>query len=102
MNNLNYLSLERNANSSNKFQSTLFVVPIGSDDFQLTIDILKLYFAQRTRSDKSFWLIGIKMDKNADEISTITTRFSVLDLDYDDDVYVYTLGGEFLFWFNLI
>ena len=28
------------------------------------------------------------MEKNADEISTITTRLSVLDLDYDDDVFV--------------
>ena len=92
--NLDYLGMQKNNNSS-KFQSSLFVVPTEKfDDPQYTSKILKLHFAERSSEDNSFWLIGVNMDKNADEKSTIIERFSVLDLDYDDDVFVYTVGGE--------
>ena len=92
--NLDYLGMQKNNNSS-KFQSSLFVVPTEKfDDPQYTSEILRLHFAERSSEDNSFWLIGVNMDKNADEKSTIMARFSVLDLDYDDDVFVYTVGGE--------
>ena len=64
------------------------------DDPQSSSEILRLHFAERSSEDNSFWLIGVNIDKNADEISTIRARFSVLDLDYDVDVFVYTVGGE--------
>ena len=82
-------------NSWNKFQSNLFVAPTEKfDDLQYILDILKLHFDKRRREGNSFWLIGINIDKNADEESAIMARFSVLDLDYDDDIFIYTLGGE--------
>ena len=85
----------QNNNNSSKFQSNLFVVPTEKFDNPLySSEILKLHFAERSSEDKSFWLIGVNIDKNADEKSTIMARFSVLDLDYDDDVFVYTVGGE--------
>ena len=82
-------------NSWNKFQSNLFVAPTEKfDDIQYILDILKLHFDKRSRDDNSFWLIGINIDKNADEESAIMARFSDLDLDYDDDVFIYTVAGE--------
>ena len=87
--------MQNNYTSSSKFQSNLFVVPTEEfDDLQYILDILKLHFAERSRKDNSIWLIGINIDKNLDEKATIMARFSVLDLDYDDDVFVYNMGGE--------
>ena len=87
--------MQNNYTSSNKFHSNLFVVPTEKfDDPQYILDILKLHFAERSRKDNSIWLIGINIDKNVDEKATIMARFSVLDLDYDDDVFVYNMGGE--------
>ena len=88
--------MQENNQSCINFKSYLFVAPTrNSDDLQYALDTLKLHFAERSRQDRSLWLIGIHLDKNADEKSTIMAKFSVLDLDYDDDVFIYTVGGEF-------
>ena len=93
----NNLGFRANHTWADMLQLNLLVAPAEKFDTnertQLN-DILQTHFGERRREDNAFWLIGISLDKGVDEKSAIRNRFSDLDLDYDDDVFVYTMGGK--------
>ena len=95
--NLDYLTARKSNESHHEFESNLYVVPTEiANHHQHMLDILKEHFSRRSRQDRTLWLIGTQIEKNHDAKSTIKGEFSLLDLDYDDDVFVYTVEeGEF-------
>ena len=96
--NFDYLSKHKNNGSKNAFQSNLFVVPtVKFEDEKIMKGILRSQFPKRRRKDHSLWLIGIKMQGESDDKSIIKERFSFLNLDYDDDVFVF-MGEHGLGW----
>ena len=93
----NNLGFRANHTWADKLQLNLLVAPAEKFDAKKHTQlngILQTHFAERRREDNAFWLIGISTGKGVDEKSAIRNRFSDLDLDYDDDVFVYTMGGK--------
>ena len=90
--------MHKNNESKNALHSNLFVVPtVKIEDEQFISSILRSHFARRRGEDHSLWLIGVKMQGESDDKSVIKERFSFLDLDYDDDVFVF-MGEDGLGW----
>ena len=76
----------------------LYVAPILYDKHQLQIakEIVVSSHSHKQMGEKAIWLLGVENESKVDETSLIIDTFSDINLNFDDDVFIYVIEGGLL------